>query len=560
MKKIKLSIIIALLFFLTIAQAQTTESIFSKKSSWTEIRTNMFDHTFFRIITYKIDGDTLIGDKNYSKVYANNYYSYALRETEDHRIYASFWDISLYPATEVELFVYDFDWYPGKTLYWPECVDDMSDSLVMTVLGNSIDSIQLLDGKYYQYVDVWGFRQIRGIGSMDGIFRPYCHWSPSSGDQRALLCFYIDDTLVYRNPDFNDCNVTSLGQAFSKNSSWTEITTNRFDDTFSEINTYKIDGDTLIGGINYSKLHRNNNFYSALRETENNRIFVYFPDLDRELLIYDFDWDYNKTLYSQTWNGDSVVQAVVPNGGPQQFIILLDGKRHRFINIGDARLIKGIGDTRGFFSSTFETPTNGDQTTLLCFYRGDTLVYRNPSFNDCFVAVTRIINVPTTAMVDIPLTLSGTVIPNNATSRNIVWSIHNAGTTGATIIDNKLHATAKGIVMVRATVSHGMALNMAYTQNFTIEVKPMSINEPQEFSNIKVYPNPSSHSITVEFLENLEVDTFKIFDLKGALTKLYEVNGKDTVTIEVQDLAKGTYVYAAILKNNQKLSGKIIIQ
>ena len=555
MKKIKLSIIIALLFFLTIAQAQTTEPVFSKKSSWTEIRTNMFDHTFFRIITYKIDGDTLIGDKNYSKVYANNDYSYALRETEDHRIYASFWNEFLYPATEVELFVYDFDWYPGKTLYHSECVDDMIDSVIFVVLGSSIDSIQLLDGKYYQYAG----RLIRGIGNTAGIFRPYCLWAPSSGEQRALLCFYIDDTLVYRNPDFNDCSVTSLGLAFSKNSSWTEITTNRFDDTFQEINTYKIDGDTLIGSTNYSKLLRNNNFYSALRETGNNRIYVYFPDLGRELLIYDFDWDYGKTLYSQTWDGDVVIQAVVPSGG-EQFITLLDGKRYRSFSTGSFRLIKGIGDTRGFFASTFETPTNGDQTALLCFYRGDTLIYRNPSFNDCFVAVTGIINVPTTAMVDTLLTLSGTVIPNNATSRNIVWNVYDAGTTGATIIGNRLHATAKGIVVVTATISHGVALDTAYTQNFTIEVKPMSINEPQEFSNIKVYPNPSNHSITVDFLGNLEVNIFKIFDLKGKLIKSYEVRGKNTITIEAQDLAKGAYVYAAILKNNQKLSGKIIIQ
>ena len=79
-------------------------------------------------------------------------------------------------------------------------------------------------------------------------------------------------------------------------------------------------------------------------------------------------------------------------------------------------------------------------------------------------------------------------------------------------------------------------------------------------SKVKLYPNPSTHFMTVDFLGNLEVDTFKIFDLKGALIKIYEVRGKSTITIEAQDLAKGTYVYAAILKNNQKISGKIIIQ
>ena len=42
------------------------------------------------------------------------------------------------------------------------------------------------------------------------------------------------------------------------------------------------------------------------------------------------------------------------------------------------------------------------------------------------------------------------------------------------------------------------------------------------------------------------------------LIKFYDVRNKKT--IEIQDLAKGTFVYSAILKNNQKLSGKIIIQ
>ena len=294
MKKIKLSITIALLFFSTIVQAQTTGPTFSKKSSWTEITTNRFDDTFFRIVTYKIDGDTLIEDKNYSKLYANNNYFCALRETENNKIYIYFSDLYIYPT--IELRMYDFDWYPGKTLYWPECVEYAGDSIIMTILESNIDSIQLLDGKYYKYVDLGTYRQIRGIGSTDGIFSVFCETSPSIGDQTALLCFYINDTLVYRNPNFNDCNVNSI--------------------------------DIITG-------------------------------------------------------------------------------------------------------------------------------------ND---------------------------------------------------------------------------------------------------SKIKLYPNPSSHFITVDFLKNLEVDTFKIFDLKGALIKLYEVNGKDTVTIEVQDLAKGTYVYAAILKNNQKLSGKIIIQ
>ena len=262
-------------------------------------------------------------------------------------------------------------------------------------------------------------------------------------------------------------------QSFDKKSSWTIITTNMFDDTFSEISTYKVDSDTLIGGKSYSKLLRNNNFYSALRETEDNKIYAYFSDLEKELLIYDFDWYPNKTLYCQTSYDDNVVQAVL--GNSIDSIQLLDGKYYKCVknNAEEVSLIRGIGDTRGFFISTFELPTNGNKYALLCFHIDDILVYRNPNFSYC----------------------------NTANSINIA-------------VDND--------------------------------------------SKIKVYPNPSDNIVTIEFLENLRIDTFKIFDIKGSLIRTYEVKGKSK--IEVKNLKKGIYMYSAIIKNNQNVSGKIIIK
>jgi len=261
-------------------------------------------------------------------------------------------------------------------------------------------------------------------------------------------------------------------QSFDKKSSWTIITTNVFDETFSAISTYKVEGDTLIGEKSYSKILRDNNFYSASRETEDNKIYAYFSDLNREFLIYDFDWHPNKTLYCQTSYEDSVVQAVL--GSSIDSIKLLNGKYYKCVknHTGEVRLIRGIGDTCGFFFSTFELPTNGDQYALLCFYIGNTLVYSNPNFNYC--------------------------------STN--------------------------------------SISIATDNN----------------SKIKLYPNPSSGSITVEFPENLNIDVFKIFDIKGSLIKTCEVCGE--YRIEVQNLARGTYVYSAISKNNQNLSGKIIIK
>jgi hypothetical protein len=73
-------------------------------------------------------------------------------------------------------------------------------------------------------------------------------------------------------------------------------------------------------------------------------------------------------------------------------------------------------------------------------------------------------------MAGVPLTLTATVLPYNATNTTIVWSVENAGTTGATIVANVLTAPTQGTVVVKATIANGLAEGTPYTQNFTIEV------------------------------------------------------------------------------------------
>jgi len=87
-----------------------------------------------------------------------------------------------------------------------------------------------------------------------------------------------------------------------------------------------------------------------------------------------------------------------------------------------------------------------------------------------FVPVAGITGVPTETDAGTPLILTGTVTPASATYKTIVWSIQNAGTTGATISGNTLNTLAVGTVSVRATISNGLAISSSYTQNFTITV------------------------------------------------------------------------------------------
>ena len=86
------------------------------------------------------------------------------------------------------------------------------------------------------------------------------------------------------------------------------------------------------------------------------------------------------------------------------------------------------------------------------------------------VAVSSISGLPTTAYTGIPLVLSGTVMPVDATHKTITWSIENAGTTFAYINGNVLNTVAPGTIIVTATVANGNANGTSYNQNFAVTV------------------------------------------------------------------------------------------
>lgn len=95
------------------------------------------------------------------------------------------------------------------------------------------------------------------------------------------------------------------------------------------------------------------------------------------------------------------------------------------------------------------------------------------SFTVLHNPVTNIVEVPTKTTPGTPLTLSGTVVPEKATYKNIVWSVKNAGNTGAAITGNTLRATGTGTVVVTATIESGRTIGIAYAKDFTISVRSL---------------------------------------------------------------------------------------
>jgi uncharacterized repeat protein (TIGR02543 family) len=87
-----------------------------------------------------------------------------------------------------------------------------------------------------------------------------------------------------------------------------------------------------------------------------------------------------------------------------------------------------------------------------------------------YIQVALIEGVPETGEAGTPLTLTGTIRPTFASNKDIIWSVKNTGTTGASINGNILNTNANGIVIIRAKVANGMAEGKEYIQDFIINI------------------------------------------------------------------------------------------
>jgi hypothetical protein len=157
-----------------------------------------------------------------------------------------------------------------------------------------------------------------------------------------------------------------------------------------------------------------------------------------------------------------------------------------------------------------------------------------------FIPVTNITNVPATAIVGIPLKLTGTVIPDNANNQIITWSLIDAGTTGATITDNVFLSKATGIAVIMATIVDGTAIGIEYTQEFII-TNMLDIDDiilPQ----VVIYPNPTNSEFRVRSSEfRVWNSEFKVFDIMGKEQQIeYKIENEELI-INISHLYSGIY-------------------
>jgi len=101
--------------------------------------------------------------------------------------------------------------------------------------------------------------------------------------------------------------------------------------------------------------------------------------------------------------------------------------------------------------------------------------------SDDFTPVTDITGIPASMTLAEPLTLEGTVVPDNATRKTITWTLVDQGGTGAVLGEDEngirrvLTATAEGSVKVSAKIAAGGANKEDFTKDFIIAAKRIQV-------------------------------------------------------------------------------------
>ena len=145
---------------------------------------------------------------------------------------------------------------------------------------------------------------------------------------------------------------------------------------------------------------------------------------------------------------------------------------------------------------------------------------------------------------------------NNGDSYTMLASnVPNNGSATVTIPTN-LANTAEGRIKIEAVN------NIFYTvsKKLTIWDPNMSVEE-NEFSNLKVYPNPTKDVVNIEFeTATFGKTKFDIFDINGRLVKTTESDllNETKHQINIEQLTSGTYIL--VITNAKKTSSRKIIK
>ena len=356
----------------------------------------------FNYFSYIVDGDTVVNNKAYKKIY---YYEgeydpltaspcYPLRE-ENQKVYCPHEIKNEYMSLDMidgETLLYDFTLDYDDTFGRDAYTDEPCKVWLIEVneLADGPRKFFYLNGPLH---GGWG----EGIGSLGasplggvGLYVPLTPYVPSSY-ATSLMEFMQDGQMIYSTPNLN---LAKDGIRWRERESLQEA------GNYSLID-YRVNGDTLINRRPYKKVYSNDAYQGAIRMNIEHKVYYWRKGLDKEILLYDFDWIVCKELSSTNYSyTDFILVDTEHMGGIYQDMktTLLDGKEYDYRILDsnpnpegipfhtlskEVRLIKDIGLTSGIFSHVEVSKENArTYNDLVSVYDGDKLIYLNPAFKE----------------------------------------------------------------------------------------------------------------------------------------------------------------------------------
>ena len=257
------------------------------------------------------DGEIIIEDKSYKQVYSctdklhqNIMYQGLMRE-ENQKVYFS-------PvAQEKEYLLYDFSLEEGESINYEFYMLTLGlpapprpiyvkyvDFIEMN--GEMKKRIHLTETPNSDWIaDIW----VEDIGSINGILYP-CYNLFIYGIFRNLLCYFQDDELIYKNPEYSNCYYDNVEDLFPKTIVPDRIWHIEYGYScpagevvgcycYKGLQTIKIGNVKTFNNIDYYELLSNKSnqqweLLTYVREQER-RVYFYVESCDKEYLMYDFN-------------------------------------------------------------------------------------------------------------------------------------------------------------------------------------------------------------------------------------------------------------------------------
>lgn len=190
---------------------------------------------------------------------------------------------------------------------------------------------------------------------------------------------------------------------------------------------------------------------------------------------------------------------------------------------------------------------NQSLTTSGTFY--DTLV--NVVGCDSFVMLQLIVHPNPTPQ----LTFNGTHLITNGGYQNYSW--YQNGNLVITNTDSTFLVPANDTYKIEVIDAYGCS---GTSSNLTVSALHLSDNQNTKF-DISVYPNPASESLTVQVTNKLTCNAkFILYDAIGNKIISENIDNKEKVTIQTDQMSTGEYYYVIICDGKRIEKGKLVFR